>query len=197
MYQYGISIFIVEKSRVTLYEQKTKHVRIPANRSDNSIALHPVWYNALATFSIQHYPSLLVGHRRPPIYASYVASSLIAPRRWTKQQCKDAISKSHDTAYGTLLLSCDPCHDTSSNSHKSVATTGNSSCTQLVETFMLGIKTAPIRRKSTNTNTVVRWCPVCCTPPLVHRQVKYSGRNRSAQSATCISHDSRLGSLWS
>ena len=71
----------------------------------------------------------------------------------SEQQCSDAISRSHDTAYGTLLLSCDPSHDTSSNSHISVATTGNSSCTQLFETFTLDNKMAPIRKKSTNTNT--------------------------------------------
>jgi len=81
IYRYGISIFIVEQSRVTVYGQNTKHVLIPANSPDNSTALHPVGYNALATFSIEHYLSLLAGHRRPPIYASYVASNLTARRQ--------------------------------------------------------------------------------------------------------------------
>jgi hypothetical protein len=67
----------------------------------------------------------------------------------------------------------------------------NSSSTQLEVSFMLDIKMAPVKSKSTNTTAVLP-CSVCCTPPLNYRQVKHSGRNRSAQSATCISHDSRL-----
>jgi len=186
MYRYGTSIFIVEQSRVTMYAQRTKH--IPTNTPDNSIALHPVWYNVLTTFSIQHYTSLLACHRRPPIYARYVASNLIARRQKLNltavQGCDFQVSW-HRLCKSSFVMWSSPwylfkfpqinCHNWKFFLHAACWDhyTWHQNGTNLV--------------KSTNTNIVVRRCPVGCTPPLVRRQVKDLSRKK-VRNRQCAFH---------